>query len=156
ESEFWAIWGNDEPTGYRQYLTAFDLETGKPIRRRPPHQGAFVDRIGLSPDANVLLAVEEKTLRLRDPNSWELVRSVDLAGSLRNRWGKSGPAMAFAANAGLVAVACDYNTSLCIVDFKKPKLIDIFDVAEDYCVRLLSFSPDSKFLAIASYDVQKN
>jgi WD40 repeat protein len=33
--------------------------------------------------------------------------------------------------------------------------IGVFGVDEDFCVRLLSFSPDARYLAIASYDVQK-
>jgi WD40 repeat protein len=155
ETELWEVCGYDEPSGYREYLTAFDLNTGKGIRRRPPDGGDHLDGVRLSPDADSLLVVEEDALRLREPESWEFLRSIDLAGSLRKGWGKSNPAIAFTANSRLLALSCECNTRVCVAHFKQAKLIGVFDVDEDFCVRFLSFSPDGRFLAIASYDMQK-
>jgi WD40 repeat protein len=154
ESELWGVCGFDEPTGYREYLAAFESSTGKGIRRQKPNKGSHIDGLQLTPRADALLAVEEEALCLRDPKSWELIRKVDLVGALQKGWGRSGPALAFAPSAPLVALSCEYNTRVCIADYESPKLIGVFDVDEEFCVRLLSFSPDSRHLAIASYDVQ--
>jgi WD40 repeat protein len=151
----WEVCGYDEPSGYREYLAAFEPGTGKGIRRQQPNQGDHIDGLRLTPRAVALLAVEEEALCLLDPKSWELLRKVDLTGSLQKGWGRSGPALAFATSSPLVALSCEYNTRVCIADYEAPKLIGVFDVDEDFCVRLLSFSPDGRHLAIASYDVQK-
>jgi WD40 repeat protein len=154
ETELWGVCGFDEPTGYREYLAAFEPRTGKWLRRQQPNKGNHIDGLRLTPRADALLAVEEGALCFRDPTSWELLRKVDLAGSLQKGWGRSGPALAFAPSSPLVALSCEYNTRVCIADYESPKLIGVFDVDEDFCVRLLSFSPDGRYLAIASYDVQ--
>lgn len=154
ESELWGVCGFDEPDGYREYLAAFEPRTGKGIRRQKPNKGSHIDGLQLTPRADALLAVEEEALCLHDPKSWELIRQVDLGGSLQKRWGRSGPALAFAPSDPLVALSCEYNTSVCIADYESPKLIGVFDVDEDFCVRLLTFSPDSRYLAVASYDAQ--
>ncbi len=155
ETELWEVCGYDEPSGYREYLAAFEPSTAKGIRRQPPRKGNHIDGIRLTPRADALLAVEEEALCLRNPKSWKLIREVDLTGTLQKGWGRSGPAMSFAPSAPLVALSCEYNTRVCIADYEAPKLIGVFDVDEDFCVRLLSFSPDARYLAIASYDVQK-
>jgi hypothetical protein len=155
ESELWAVRGHDEPGAYREYLTAFDPITGKPIRQRPPDQGNHVDGLGLSPGASLLFAVEEKAVRLLDPKSWKLVRSVELTGSLRHPWARSDPAVAFAPDGNMLALSCEYNTRVCMVGLSQANLLGVFEVDQDFCVRLLSFSPDGHFLAIASYDVQR-
>lgn len=154
ETELWEVCGYDEPSGYREYLTAFDPTTGKGIRRQKPNNKYHIDGIRLNPTADALLAVEEEALCLRDPKSWRLIRKVDLAGSLQKGWGRSGPALAIANQIPLVALSCEYNTKICVANFEKGKLIGVFDVDEDFCTRLLSFSPDGRYLAIASYDVQ--
>lgn len=154
ESELWEVCGYDEPGGYREYLAAFEPSTGKGLRRQKPNMANHIDGIRLSPKADALLAVEEEGLCLLDSKSWKLLRKVNLTGSLKKGWGRSGPALAFAPGAPLVALSCEYNTRVCIADYEAPKLIGVFDVDEDFCVRLLTFSPDSRYLAIASYDVQ--
>lgn len=143
ESELWAVCSYDEPAGYREYLTAFDLETGTAIRRRPPDTGAHIDGLRLFPGGRALLAVEEESLRVCDPKSWELLRAIDVSGSLRIAWGRSGPALAFASNSRLLALSCEYNTKVCIVDLEHAELLGIFEVDKDFCVRLLSFSRDA-------------
>jgi WD40 repeat protein len=155
ESELWAIRGQMEAARYREYLTAFDPDTGMSLRRLPPDHGAYLDGLRLSPDRDILLVVGENKLYLRDPDSWELRGCVDLERSLRKRWGRSQPALAFTLDGRLLALSCEYNTRVCIVDLKKVTLLDLLDVAEDYCVRLLTFSPDGRFLAIASFDMQR-
>jgi WD40 repeat protein len=154
ETELWEVCGYAEPSGYREYLAAFELSTGKGVRRQRPNKGNHIDGLRLTPGADALLAVEEEALCFRDPNSWELLHKVDLAGSLKNGWGRSGPTLALAPSSPLVALSCEYNARVCIADCQAPKLIGVFDVDEDFCVRLLSFSPNARYLAIASYDVQ--
>lgn len=153
ETELWVVCGYDEPGGYREYLAAFDPNTGQGIRRRQPDKGNHIDGLRLTPSAGALLDVEEEALCLRDPKSWDLIRKVDLTGSLK-KWGRSGPALAFAPSIPLVALSCEYNARVCIADHDASKLIGVFDVEEDFCVRLLTFSPNGRYLAIASYDVQ--
>jgi WD40 repeat protein len=154
ESELWEVCGYDEPSGYREYLAAFEVGTGRGVRRQQPNNGDHIDGLQLTPSCDVLLAVEENALCLRDPRSWGLLRKIDLVGSLRKGWGRSRPAMAFAPNSPLVALSCEYNMRVCIADYEAAKLIGVFDVDEEFCVRLLSFSPNRRYLAIASYDVQ--
>lgn len=154
ETELWGVCGFDEPTGYCEYLAAFEPSTGKGLRRQKPNEANHIDGLRLTPNADALLTVEEEGLCLLDPKTWKLLRKVDLAGSLQKGWGRSGPALAFAPSAPLVALSCEYNQRVCIADYEASKLIGVFDVDEEFCVRLLSFSPDSRYLAIASYDVQ--
>lgn len=155
EREIWSICSFDEPSGCRQYLGAFDLATGRGLRRRPPDQGDAIDGLQWTPDARALLVVEEKRLGFRDPATWNALRTVDLTGSLRKGWGDSHPATAFSPCSPLVALSCEYNTRVCIADQEASKLIGVFDVDEEFCVRLLQFSPCGRYLAIASYDVER-
>lgn len=154
ESEIWAICGDDTLNGYRQYLTAFDLDSGVLVRRMSPEAGHHFDGLLLT-HQNELLTVEESKLCFRSLSSWEVLRSVDMSDSLKKTWGRSHPAIASACSSPLVALSCEYNVRICIVHAEDARLVSIFEVSDDNCTQLLSFSPDGRFLALASYDVQK-
>ncbi len=154
ESELWMVCGYDEPGGYREYLAAFEAGSGTGIRRQPAMFGSHIDGLGFTPGSDALLTVEEKALCILSRKSWELIGKIDLADVLKKAWGRSRPALAIASGSPLVAVSCQYNQKVCLADRNTPKLIGVFDVAEEFCVRLLSFSPNAQHLAIASYDVQ--
>lgn len=154
ESELWEVCGYDESDRYCEYLTAFDPETGKGVRRQEPDEGDHVDGMALTPQGDALLTVEEDALCLLDPESWSLLGKIDLTDALSKGWGRSQPALALAPGAPLVAVSCEYNQRVCIADYEASRLTGVFDVAEEFCTRLLSFSPDGRRLAIASYDSQ--
>jgi WD40 repeat protein len=152
ESQIWAVCGYDEPSGYKQYLTAFDLATGTKIRQQPPHAGNHIDRIRVVPHEKALLALEEESICLHDPTTWELQQKIDLSEYLNEAWGRSSPAIAFNAKHSVVAASCHYNEKICIAKIDPAQLLGVFEI---FCTKLLSFSPDGRYLALASYDVDK-
>src|SRR5262249_47698269 len=56
ETELWGACGFDEPAGYREYLAAFDPNTGKGVRRQQPNKGNHIDGLQLTPRADALHA----------------------------------------------------------------------------------------------------
>ena len=152
EAEIWTTSGEDEPGGYRDYLCAWDPLSGKLLRRRRLQDEQFYYGLALTPDALWLLVVGEKTLAVLDPGSWELLKVFRVP----TKWEMCQPVLAFSPDGRFLALSCDSDVGIFVVDCVNWEVIDTLRGHERSAVRLLAYSPDGRYLASGSWDTTRD
>lgn len=148
ESELWTVGSGSDEEGYRDYINAWDPQTGNLLRRRPPEEKQFQNGLRLTPDGELLLVVEETVLRVRSAQSWDVLESIEIP----SEYEMNGIVFAFSPDARILALSSDC-TGVFIIDCEKWRLVDTLETIRS--CRCLAYSPDGKYLAAAGRDIAK-